>query len=109
MRMLKMPDGRIKILVQGITRARLIDVTQTEPFFKVSIDRIGEGESEEKNLETEAMTRTVKEQLQKITSMGKSILPDIMVVAENLDDPGRLAPERQALARLADETGRPQR
>lgn len=91
MRMLKMPDGRIKILVQGITRARLVDVIQTEPFFKVSIERITEADPGEKNLEVEALTRSVKEQMQQVTSMGKVILPDIMVVAENLEDPGRLS------------------
>jgi ATP-dependent Lon protease len=42
-------------------------------------------------IETEAIIRTVKEQLDKAVSLGKTILPDIMVVVENLDDPGRLA------------------
>ncbi len=91
MRMLKMPDGRIKILVQGIARARIAKVLQTEPFFRASIERIEDTEPDGKNLEAEALIRTVKEQLQKITSLGKAILPDIMVVAENLEEPGRLA------------------
>jgi ATP-dependent Lon protease len=91
MRMLKMPDGRIKILVQGIARARIAKVLQTAPYFRASIERIEDTEPEGKNLEAEALIRTVKEQMQKITSMGKAILPDIMVVAENLEEPGRLA------------------
>ncbi len=91
MRMLKMPDGRIKILVQGVARARLEKVLQQEPFYKAQIRRVREVESPEAGLESEALIRTVKEQLQKITSMGKVVLPDIMVVAENLDEPGRLA------------------
>jgi ATP-dependent Lon protease len=91
MRMLKMPDGRIKILVQGIARARIAKVLQTEPFFRASIERIEDTEPDGKNLEAEALIRTVKEQMQKITSLGKAILPDIMVVAENLEEPGRLA------------------
>jgi ATP-dependent Lon protease len=93
MRMLKMPDGRIKILVQGVARARVEEVLQEEPFFRARIQRIeddtaGSGDLE---VEVEALLRTVKEQMQKITSMGKALLPDIMVVAENLDEPGRLA------------------
>ena len=43
------------------------------------------------NLETEALMRNVKEQIEKLVSFGKVILPDIMVVIENVDDPGKLA------------------
>jgi ATP-dependent Lon protease len=91
MRMLKMPDGRIKILVQGVARARVEEVLQEEPFFRARISRLGADEEKTGGLEGEALLRTVKEQMQKITSMGKALLPDIMVVAENLDEPGRLA------------------
>jgi len=90
MRMLKMPDGRIKILVQGISRARIETIIQREPFMKAAIKRVREREPK-KNLEVEALIRTVKEQMQKVTDLGKMVLPDIMVVAENLDEPGRLA------------------
>ena len=55
------------------------------------IERIEDTEPDGKNIEAEALIRTVKEQMQKITSMGKAILPDIMVVAENIEEPGRLA------------------
>jgi len=91
MRMLKMPDGRIKILVQGVARAHVEEILQEEPFFRARIERIGGDEEKAGGLESEALLRTVKEQMQKITSMGKALLPDIMVVAENLDEPGRLA------------------
>ena len=91
MRMLKMPDGRIKILVQGVARARTEKVLQEEPFLKVSVRRLREHEPAKGDLEVEALVRSVKEQMQKVAAMGKSILPDIMLVVENLDDPGRLA------------------
>jgi ATP-dependent Lon protease len=91
MRMLKMPDGRIKILVQGVSRARIEEVLQEEPFMRASIKQIREKPEGKKNLEAEALVRTVKEQMQKVADLGKVVLPDIMVVAENLDEPGRLA------------------
>jgi len=91
MRMLKMPDGRIKILVQGVARAKVVEVPQEEPFFRARIQRIEDDKVDSGDLEVEALLRAVKEQMQKITSMGKALLPDIMVVAENLDEPGRLA------------------
>lgn len=91
MRMLKLPDGRVKILVQGLSKARILEFTQREPFYSVTIERIIDQKLEEMTIETEAITRTVKEQLDKAVSLGKTILPDIMVVVENLEDPGRLA------------------
>lgn len=91
MRMLKLPDGRVKILIQGLTKARVLSFTKTEPMFMAAIERIPDQKIEEISIEIEALIRTVKEQLDKAVSLGKAILPDIMVVVENLSDPGRLA------------------
>jgi ATP-dependent Lon protease len=91
MRMLKLPDGRVKILVQGVSKARVLGFTKTEPFYTATIEKIVDQKPEEMTIETEAIIRTVKEQLDKAVSLGKTVLPDIMVVVENLDDPGRLA------------------
>ena len=90
MRMLKLPDGRIKILVQGVARARTVKFFQKEPFYQVEIKTFPEAPAPV-NLETEALMRNVKEQLERLVSFGKVILPDIMVVIENVDDPGKLA------------------
>lgn len=91
MRMLKLPDGRVKILVQGLSKARVLDFTQKEPFYRAAIDKMEELKVPELTIEIEALIRNVKEQMDKVVSLGKSILPDIMVVIENLDDPGKLA------------------
>ncbi|MEW6408830.1 MAG: endopeptidase La [Nitrospirota bacterium] len=91
MRMLKLPDGRIKILVQGLAKARIVNFVQKEPFYMVEIEKITDPKIVEYTVEMEALMRTVKEQMDKIVSMGKAILPDILVVIENLEDPGRLA------------------
>lgn len=91
MRMLKLPDGRVKVLVQGLSKAKVQAFTSKEPFYTVTIEKLIDQKLEEVSIETEAITRTVKEQLDKAVSLGKTILPDIMVVVENLEDPGRLA------------------
>ena len=90
MRMLKLPDGRIKILVQGVSRAKTVKFIQKEPFYQVEIKTFPDVPTTV-NLETEALMRNVKEQIEKLVSFGKVILPDIMVVIENVDDPGKLA------------------
>jgi ATP-dependent Lon protease len=90
MRMLKLPDGRIRILVQGLSRARIDYFIQTAPFFKAKITRIEEPITKERSLEIEALVRAVKQNLDRAVSLGKNISPEVMVIAANLDDPARL-------------------
>jgi len=90
MRMLKLPDGRIKILVQGVSRAKTVKFLQKEPFYQVEVKTFPDVPMIV-DLETEALMRNVKEQIERLVSFGKVILPDIMVVIENVDDPGKLA------------------
>jgi ATP-dependent Lon protease len=91
MRMLKLPDERIKILVQGLSKAKISGYIQTDPYYSVRIDKINEAKAAASTLESEAVMRTVKEQIERIVSLGKVLIPDVMVVIENLEDPGRLA------------------
>jgi ATP-dependent Lon protease len=92
MRMLKLPDGRIRLLVQGLTRARVASFLAEEPYLKAKIVKLEEKESpKELPPEHEALLRSVKQNLEKSVSLGKSISPEVMVIAANLDDPARLA------------------
>ena len=91
MRMLRLPDGRLKILVQGLSKARALSFKEHEGFYVAKIEKIEDVQIKEITLENEAMIRTVKEQLEKVISLGKNIPPDAMVVIENIDEPGRLA------------------
>ena len=93
MRMLKVPDGRVKILVQGLMRAQCTQKLRPEvnPYFQVSVDKIEEVLVKEKSLEIEALMRTVREQLEKLAALGKNVIPEIMMVIESIEDPGRLA------------------
>jgi len=91
MRMLKLPDGRVKILVQGLAKARALMFSQRVPFFMAEIEKIVDDQIEEPRLENEALIRNVKEQVEKTISLGKAAPPDIMIAIENIDDPGRLA------------------
>ena len=91
MRMLKLPDERIKILVQGVAKARIAKYIQTDPYYSVKIDKLPDTTPTSTSLEAEAVMRTVKEQIERIVSLGKILIPDVMVVIENLEEPGRLA------------------
>jgi ATP-dependent Lon protease len=91
MRMLKLPDGRVKILIQGLSKVKVINFSQTDPFLIADVEKLVEPRVEEITIEIEALMRSVKELLDKAVSLGKTILPDVMVIIENIDDPGRLA------------------
>src|SRR5208283_5309786 len=117
MRMLKLPDGRVKILVQGLSKARVSGFTQQEPFFVAGIVKVVEEKPAEASIENEALIRNVKEHMDKVVALGKTVLPDVMVVIENIDDQGRLADlitanlglktdQAQEILEMADPVGR---
>lgn len=90
-RMLKTPDGKAKILVQGLQRARITDYQQTDPFFTVHLEAIPERVPDPVPVQLEALIRTVKVSLSALVRLGKAVPPDVLAVAENVDEPGRLA------------------
>lgn len=91
MRMLKLPDGRLKILVQGLQRAVIKEFTKEKPFLQVKIEPIEDKDQFDKTLELEALMRNIKQGLQQAISVGKQLAPDIMVVLESIEHPGRFA------------------
>src|SRR5437870_495477 len=91
MRMLKLPDGRIRVLVQGIGRARVVSFEEGHPYLQARIESIPEPEVPEKGLEVEALMRNVKAALEKSANLGKAISPEVIVIATNMEEPGRLA------------------
>lgn len=92
MRMRKLPDGRIKILTQGLCKARINEFKSREPFYEVAIDKIQEPElTAPRKTDAEALMRTVREQLERVISLGKTLAPDILMVLDDITDPGRMA------------------
>ena len=91
MRMLKLPDGRIRILVQGLARARIESVDATGEYLRSRVSVLQEVLPPERSLEVEALVRNVRASMEKATNLGKNISPEVMAIIANLDDAGRLA------------------
>jgi ATP-dependent Lon protease len=92
MRMLKLPDGRIRILVQGLTRAEIKSARSTGDYLKAKIEVIAEPQTPDTNtLEVEALVRNVRSNMEKAATLGKNISPEVLAIISNLDDAGRLA------------------
>ncbi|HUU52728.1 MAG TPA: endopeptidase La [Candidatus Heimdallarchaeota archaeon] len=91
MRMLKLPDGRVRILAQGIVRAKLQTLDEEKAYYSARIKVLHESEDIEKSIQSEALVRNVREGLDKASALGKNIAPEVMILAANVDEPGRLA------------------
>ena len=91
MRMLKLPDGRVRILAQGIVRAQVEDLDMDKPFFQAKVNVIHDEDEELKSIESEALIRNVRDGLEKAAQLGKNIPPEVMIIATNVEEPGRLA------------------
>jgi ATP-dependent Lon protease len=91
MRMLKLPDGRIRILVQGVSRAKVESVDTTGNCLRARLKVMPEVLAPERSLEVEALMRNVRGLMEKAAALGKNISPEVMAIIANLDDAGRLA------------------
>ena len=91
MRLRKLPDGRLKLLVQGLAKGRFTEVLQTSPFLRVRVEEIPEPPVELDGPDGEALVRTTRKNLQEIIELGKSLSPDVMTIIAGIHHPGRLA------------------
>src|SRR3989441_12231917 len=91
MRMLKLPDGRVRILVQGFSRAKVEYFDESKPYITAKVEPKTEPQVVPDSPELEAIIRNAKSSLEKMVSLGKNISPDLVAIASNLDDPARLS------------------
>ncbi|MDR3205079.1 MAG: endopeptidase La [Deltaproteobacteria bacterium] len=91
MRQLRLPDGRVKILVQGLAKCRVTGFVSKEPYLKCSLELLEELPPPKDSVELEALMRNVREQSQRILSLRDVLSDEIVSLLESIDDPGRLA------------------
>lgn len=91
MRMLKLPDGRIRILIQGLSRCRVDKIDGGGQYVKGKVTQISEPMGGENSLEVEALIRNIRGSMDRAASLGKNISPEVLAIIANLDDAGRLS------------------
>lgn len=91
LRMLKLPDGRMKALVQGLGRARIVRYVRKTSYYRVKIKLLEEEPSKPADLEIEALMRNVRESSEKILALRGELTNDVGTILESIEDPGRLA------------------
>lgn len=90
-KMIKLPDGRIKALVQGIAKARAVEYVKKRSFFKVRIEFLTDYDPEELSIEDEALMRNVKEASQKLLALKGELSGDVGDLLSHIESPGKLA------------------
>ncbi|MDX9859819.1 MAG: endopeptidase La [Rhodospirillales bacterium] len=89
LQLLKLPDGTVKVLVEGGQRARILDYADNADFFQARVEPIVEQEGESKELE--ALGRSVVTQFEQYIRLNKKIPPEVLVSINQIEDPGKLA------------------
>jgi ATP-dependent Lon protease len=90
MRMRKLSDGGIKILVQGLCRARIERFVSDVPGYKVRLDILEDGPVIS-NMEIEGLVRSVKQNVERVAELGRTVQPELALVLQNVDEPGRMS------------------
>ena len=89
LQLLKLPDGTVKVLVEGGRRAAITRFTTTDTHFEAVVEPVSEEGGEAKDLE--ALGRTVVGQFEQYIKLNKKIAPEVLVSLNQIDDPGKLA------------------
>lgn len=91
LQMLKLPDGTVKVLVEGQQRARVAKIVDGNNHFTATVVPVDAGGTDGKSAEIEALRRAVLQQFDQYVKLNKKIPPEILTSIASIDDPGRLA------------------
>ncbi len=87
--MLKLPNGTIRVLVEGLYRAKIVEYINEEKYYEVIYEKLEETDTEDN--EISALTRTVVEQFEQYVNYSKKVTPETLAAVSDIDEPGRLA------------------
>ena len=89
LQLLKLPDGTVKVLVEGAYRAKITSITENEAFFEAFAEKIEETNGDEQ--EQIALSRAVVTQFEQYIKLNKKIPPEVLTSVKQIEDPGKLA------------------
>ncbi|MDY0132667.1 MAG: endopeptidase La [Desulforegulaceae bacterium] len=91
LRILKLPDGKVKALVQGVSKGEIKEYLSETPYFDVKVELIEDLEIKDFDMEIEALVRNIKEQSEKILGLRGELTSDIKAVFDSIEEPSKLA------------------
>jgi ATP-dependent Lon protease len=90
-KMFKLPDGSLRLIVQGLARLTLAEVLATRPYLRARVGLAVERTAEADRLEVDALLRNIKTNFQHVVSLSPLLSDDLQALAANIADPARLA------------------
>jgi ATP-dependent Lon protease len=90
-KMFKLPDGSLRLIVQGLARLTLDEVIATQPYLRARVSAADEGTNDDDRLEIDALARNIKANFQQVVSLSPLLSDDLQTLATNITEPGRLA------------------
>ena len=90
-KMFKLPDGSLRLIVQGLSRLTLDEVVSTQPYVRARVSAAVEGTADADALEIDALARNIKTNFQQVVSLSPLLSDDLQTLAMNIAEPGRLA------------------
>jgi ATP-dependent Lon protease len=90
-KMFKLPDGSLRIIVQGLARVRLTEILNARPYLRARVEEALEILGDKDRLEIDALQRNIKTNFQQIVSLSPLMSDDLQTLATNIAEPGRLA------------------
>jgi ATP-dependent Lon protease len=90
-KMFKLPDGSLRLIVQGLARLKLEEVTAVRPYLRARVTLAPEVPADLHNLEIDALLRNIRANFQQVVSLSPLLSDDLQTLSANINDPGRLA------------------
>jgi ATP-dependent Lon protease len=90
-KMFKLPDGSLRLIVQGLTRLKMDEVVSTQPYLRAQVSAAPEDTKDADRLEIDALARNIKTNFQQVVSLSPLLSDDLQTLAMNITEPGRLA------------------
>ena len=90
-KMFKLPDGSLRLIVQGLGRVKLTRVTETKPYLRARVSGVSEAVQDADRVEIDALMRNIKINFQKVVSLSPLLSDDLQTLASNISEPGRMA------------------
>jgi ATP-dependent Lon protease len=90
-KMFKLPDGSLRLIVQGLARLKLDEVVSTQPYLRARVSAATEDTNDADRLEIDALARNIKTNFQQVVSLSPLLSDDLQTLAMNITEPGRLA------------------
>ena len=90
-KMFRLPDGSLRLIVQGLSRIRLDQIVAVKPYLRAAVSAVNDELKDEDRLEIDALLRNIKSNFQKVVSLSPLLSDDLQTLAMNIEEPARLA------------------